>query len=261
MIILSAEHPEGLWFKMGELFFSKDGLNYLDYRVADRRFFSFNNTLVVKDWPKGWDNPYLFHIVGYSASGSKMKTLAQTYLNQETWGEFKAAIEEWGVADRRNGIKTFGVNFNLRPKGKGGCLCSFHLIQSGKEISITVHMKVAEFPRKFVGDLRFISYLITSLDLPHEKYKVTFQLSTLYYSIIGLRSYIPVLGTVNMDMHDLPIDEPRHYQEGVIEAIYKSRKALVKEWGKNILLAGIPPDFLKDRRTTCVKDQIEQLIS
>lgn len=260
MINLVVESPEDLWVELGKSFFAKGGMNTIDFKVSDRRFFSFHNTLQVTSWPKGWDNPYLFKIVGYSDVGSKMKTLAQTYLNTEAWRGLNQALQEWGVKERKTGIKTFGMNFNLKPKGKGGCLCSFHLVQHGRKISIVVHLKVAELPRKFMGDLRFISYLIAALDLPQEEYHVAFQLSTVYYSIIGLRSYIPILGLNHMNLHDLPIDDPRHYQEGVIEAIYKARKDLVKEWGKSILQAGIHTDFLKDRRTTCTPDQAESLI-
>lgn len=260
MIHLESESPEDLWAGLGRKFFSTANRG-IDYSIANRRFFSFNNILMVQDWPKGWDNPYLFDIIGYSDVGTKMGILSRSYLIPEAWIKFKQALETYDVKNRRVGIKAFGMPFHMNPEGKGGCLSSFHLLQKDKEIHITIHMKVAELPRKFVADLRFISYLIANLDLPQKTYKVTFMLSNLYYSIIGLRAYIPILGLNKMELHGLPIDEPRNYQVGVQEGIYEARKKLIKEWGKAILQTGIHIDFIKDKRTICTADQIESLTS
>lgn len=262
MINMTVDSPEQLWVALGAAFFQKKRPEFIiDYAIASRRFFSFNNTLVVKEWPKGWDNPELFDIVGYSDVGTKMKSLTNTYLNRDKWDEFRGSLEDYNINTRTSGIKTFGVNFNLKPQGKGGCLSSFHLIQHDKEIDIIVHLKVAELPRKFLADLRFISYLITNLDLPQESYKVTFMLSSLYFSIIGLRAYIPILGKKTMDMQGLPIDEHRNYQVGVQEGIYAARERFFKRYGPQTMEYGISYEDLINGRTKCTKDQIEQPIS
>lgn len=240
MITMTVQSPEQLWVALGAIFFNKKRpTTVIDYSIASRRFFSFNNVLTVTEWPKYWENPLLYDIVGYSERGSKMNTLRQTYLNEEAWKGFKAALDEYGVKERRVGIKTFGVNFNLKPMGKGGCLSSFHLIQHDQEIDIVVHLKVAELPRKFAADLVFIGQLISELDLIQGEYKVTFMLSTLYFSIIGLRAYVPILGRKFMNYQGLPIEDPRNYQVGVQEGIGKARDRLMTKFGIQILENGL----------------------
>jgi hypothetical protein len=236
MINMTVESPEQLWVALGVAFFKPKGPSITDYEIAKRRFFSFNNVLTVNNWPKHWNNPLLFDIVGYSSTGTKMNILRNTYLNRDNWGDLHGALEEFKDMDS---IKTFGMNFNLKPQGKGGCLASFHVMKYDGQVDIVVHMKVAEIPRKFVGDLIFIGQLIEELDLPQESYRVTFMLSSLYFSIIGLRAYVPIIGRNSMDYRGLPIEEPRNYQVSVQQMIGKATRKLMDRFDVDIMDKGL----------------------
>jgi hypothetical protein len=153
-------------------------------------------------------------LVGYSPNGYKMELLRKTYVNEDKWKEFRKVVRS-----TNKGFSAQGMNFNMSIEKKGGCLSSLHLIRNREKNILVIHGKIAEIPRKFVADLLLVRDLLQELNLwPIE---VRFMYSTIYYSIVGLRAYIPVLGKDHMDFHNLPIDTPRNYQAGIIEAINK----------------------------------------
>lgn len=214
MIRIVVENPTELWIELGRKFFSDEYNKIIDIKLGDRRFVSIENSLVITNWPKDWDGQAMFDLVGYSPKGYKMNLLRKTYVKEDLWEDLKRSVTE-----DSKGFSSRGMNFNMSLQKKGGCLSSLHLIQSRGRNILFVHGKIAEIPRKFIADLILIRDLLQELSVwPME---VRFMYSLMYYSIIGLRAYLPVLGTSQMDLHGLPIFQPRNYQAGIIEAINK----------------------------------------
>jgi len=167
---------------------------------------------VVQEWPNCWSGRALMDLVGYSPKGYKMDLLRKTYVDEARWDCFKTVVNN---SDK--GFNAQGMNFKMSIERKGGCLSSLHLIRHRNKNILFIHGKIAEIPRKFVADLLLINELLQELSLwPME---VRFMYSTVYFSIVGLRAYLPVLGEDNVQLHGLPIDTPRNYQVGIIEAI------------------------------------------
>ena len=238
---MTVESPEQLWVALGVSFFKKQGQKIIEYNAGKntRRFFSFNNVWTVTDWPKNWSNPLLYQVVGYSPNLAKMTTIRNTYFDPERWEILKQYLDDYGVHTKKSQIKHFGMPFKTKTVGKGGCLVSFHVIQADDVIRINVQMKIAEVPRKFVADLHFVGELIRDLNLPHKSYVVTFMLSSMYFTTIALRSYIPIIGTDYMDFKGIDIEQRINYQQSVQDSIYKAREILVKRFGSKILTKGI----------------------
>ena len=236
MIRIKAQNPTALWIKLGETFFSPTWRDQIDLKLGDRRFVSIDNRLVITEWPAEWTGKDLFASVGYSSKGTKMKKLRETYVDEEQLTSLRCTLRSWKYSDC---FRSIGMNFKMKQRGKGGCLSSFHLVRTKANWEVFVHAKICEVPRKFLGDMLLIKGIVDSLNgIGDERFegepvisypfKVTFHLSTLYYSIVGLRAYIPFLGKENMDFHDLPIDKPRNYQASIIEAI-NQQKEIVEE--------------------------------
>lgn len=237
MITMTVESPEQLWCALGGIFLSaKRPHGLIDYGT-NQRFFSLHNVLRVTNWPKYWDNHLMHDIVGYmnDSGGTKMTTIRGTYLNEVSWHDFKLALDEV----KSSKIYHIGVNFNMVPRGKGGCLSSFHICKHDDEIDIVVHMKIAEVPKKFMADLSFISKLITELDLIQGEYRVTFMLSALYWSMVGLRAYIPIFGKDNLETHGLDLEAPIGIQQPTQAKMYRARNRFLKQFGEQIMDKGL----------------------
>uniref|UniRef100_A0A6M3Y261 Uncharacterized protein n=1 Tax=viral metagenome TaxID=1070528 RepID=A0A6M3Y261_9ZZZZ len=232
MISVIANTPTHLWLGLGEKFFSKDYEKMIDIKLGDRRFVSIGNTLIVKDWPKEWTGQALFGLVGYSPKGYKMSVLRETYIPDQPWYDFLNALDPAENPEvNKKGFSIWGMNCNMKREGKGGCLSSIHLLRNRGRNILFVHGKIAEIPRKFVADLLLVRDILQELSLwPME---VRFMYSTVYYSIVGLRTFIPVLGEKHVQLHGLPITTPRNYQAGIIEAINKYSSQFSKKERRN----------------------------
>lgn len=227
---LYAQTPTHLWLELGRKFFSKDHAGIIDQHLGDRRHVSIGNVMTIKEWPKEWKGDALFELVGYSPKGYKMNVLRETYVNEEKWEEFKCLVKELGT---KKGFSSIGMTFNMSLQRKGGCLSSMHLVRNRGTNIIFLHGKIAEVPRKFTGDLLLVRDLLSELQLwPME---VRFMYSIVYFSIIGLRSYVPVLGLKNVNMNGLPIMDPRNYQASIIEVINQKRKELEERYTKQMV--------------------------
>ena len=239
MIFLETRTPTSAWIELGKIFFDYPGHptfeESIDYKLGDRRFVSLNNTIVIREWPKEFTGDGLFKAVGYSSKGYKMDKLRKTYVDEDKFQHLIYNCRNITYSDK---FTSMGMNFNMSEFGKGGCLSSFHTIKTKHGWEIFVHGKIMEVPRKIVGDLRLIHSLLLELPIREWPVKVTLQLSAMYYSIVGLRSYIPILGKQNMEMHGLPIDEPRNYQASIIKQIYNLGEELVEEYGQEIIRKG-----------------------
>lgn len=251
--MLSFKDPEHFWVCLGKMGFSAYSWDHEN----KNRYFLFARTMVIEQFPKGWDNITISELTGYRRAGTKMKILVGQYLNLEAWEEFKAAVEE---IKGTSGIKSVGMNFNLKPRGKGGCLSSFHLIKEGNNYTFYVHFKIAEFPKKIFADLRMISYLITALDLPPKEYKVVFMFSALSWLVLTFNTFIPIFGHKNYPYKEFPVLEAGGFRLGtrnkIKDALLEFKKKFPKEYQEGCSL-----EFLIKQRTVCKKDQIDQLTS
>lgn len=234
MIDIEANTPTELWAELGLLFFSKEFENIIDIRLGDRRFVSLTSNFLVKKWSQEWTGKALFSIVGYSPKGYKRHKLWATYINPNALSALKSVIQERGD----QAFMAAGMNFNMNTVGKGGCLSSLHIIKNKKEWLIVLQGKIAEIPRKFVADMILVAELIKYLDIPKPPL-VKFMYSAVYFSIVGLRAYVPVLGQGHLDFHDLPILGKRNYQVGTQKSIKKYQKFLEQRYGKGIWIKGM----------------------
>jgi len=227
MLHINADTPTELWLDLGREFFRpewKSPMGSVDIQLGDRRFVSIGNTFIVRSWPKEWMGKALFALVGYSPKGYKMDLLRRTYIPDQPWYDFMNALED--PENTKKGFSIWGMNCNMKREGKGGCLSSIHLLRNRGKNILFVHGKIAEVPRKFVADLILVRDLLHEMELwPME---VRFMYSTVYYSIVGLRAYVHVLGRNNVNFHNLPIDTPRNYQAGIIEAINKYQERFTR---------------------------------
>lgn len=231
MINVFAQNPTDLFIKLGKLFFYA-GPNPIDIYVGDRRFVSVNNVFRV-GWPKEWTGTGLYKLVGYSDRGSKMDTLRKTYVNEDSLDKLKYRLKT-----QHKGFEIIGMQFNMSMEKKGGCLSSLHILRDKKDVLLFIHGKIAEIPRKFVADLLLVRDLINELELGEPS--VIFQYSIIYYSIVSLRAYLPILGKDEMEKHmDFPIDKPRDYQVGTQESLMKVRKELIEKYGREVMNKGM----------------------
>jgi len=226
MLELSVSNPTELWIALGRVFFGPCFEEHIEYKLGDRRFVSTSNHFIISQWPENWEGKALFELVGYSPNGYKMDTLRRTYVDEERWMMFKDVVAK----TKRKGFSAQGMNFKMTIERKGGCLSSLHLVRNRGENLLFVHGKIAEIPRKFVADLLLVQNLISELKLG--TVRVHFMYSVVYYSIVSLRAYLPVLGKNSMYLHGLPIFEPRNYQASIIKAIEQKNKELIRKYGK-----------------------------
>lgn len=223
MIRLNCKNPTELWLELGVLFFNAKRAEWvIDQSIANRRFISIGNWLTVDYWPIGWTGEALFHVVGYSRSGSKLTTLRKTYLNLDKWTEMINFVS----MNHKTEFFSIGMNFDMKLNKRGGCLSSFHIIKSRTAWDIMIHGKIAEIPRKFMADLVMVGALIRELNLPVKHVRVNFMFSAMYFSIISLRAYVKVLGIKKKEFRGLPIMDPRNYQMNAWTAIESYAKKL-----------------------------------
>lgn len=231
MINIYCNTPTELLLQLGGLFFSKKD-NPVNVYVGDRRFVSSVNTFNILSWPKEWTGKALFELVGYSDSGTKMTTLRKTYVDEDKLKELKERLKT------SKGFEILGMPFKMTMERKGGCLNGLHILRSGKDVTLFVHGKIAEIPRKFMADLLLVRDLIKELGLKEPK--VIFQYSLVYFSIVTLRAYVPIMGYKNINHHrDLPIMKYRNYQVGTQESLLRIRKELCKKYSKDIMDTGV----------------------
>lgn len=224
--------PTDLIMVLGHRFFSKLD-NPVNLYLGDRRFVSVVNTLNINRWPEEWTGKALFELVGYSNKGTKMNILRNTYVDEEKLSALKERLKT------NKGYEILGMPFKMSLERKGGCLNGLHILRSNKQpTTLFIHGKVAEVPRKFMADLLLVRDLIKELELKEPR--VVFQYSTIYFSIVTLRAFIPIIGENNIFIHkELPIMDYRNYQVGTQESLIKVRKDLCKRFGKEIIKKGI----------------------
>lgn len=237
---LTVLKPTSLWIALGKTFFGKEYNTLPITNLAGRRYIVNPGILTVRYWNSSWTGKALMDLVGYSSKGTKLKKLRETYIDDDKLFELKGVLKE----KRKDPFLSIGMNFNMKVEGKGGCLSSFHIIKDEKDWIVTVHAKIAEIPKKFAADMVIFSELLRYLDLEEVELRMFY--SCMYWSIVGLRAYVSVLGKKNMDYHGLPIEEPRNYQVGTQEGIAKCKKQLVKYYGKKAVLTGIVK-FINER--------------
>jgi len=228
MIFLKAKNPTTLWLNLGDAFFRYRGI--IDCEIAKRRFISKMNILEIEEWSLNWTGKAILDLVGYSKRGSKLKTLRNTYIDEQRFTLLKKIVQNI-IKDKSKGYFVTGMNFTMQvvKKGKGGCLSSFHVIRGmDGEWEINIHAKTAEIPRKFAADMVMVANMIRELNLPVKKVKVVFMLTSMYFSIISLRVYVKLLGLKKKDFRGLPIMEPRNYQKNAWQAIEEFAKTLGK---------------------------------
>lgn len=224
MLNLWAPTPTSLWVELGKIFFSKDREKSIDYVLGDRRFVSIVNTFTIAQWPKDWTGGALFHLVGYSPEGSKMTILRKTYLDEERFAKFKEKVKD----TKKKGYSAIGMQFNMSFEKKGGCLSSMHLVRNRGENTLFIHGKVAEVPRKFMADLKLVKDILHELDI--WPMKVVFMYSSVFFSIVTLRAYIPVFSdSVLKYTKGIAIIEKRNYHAGIIERLTSIRKELLRK--------------------------------
>jgi len=235
MLEVRVLNPNALWFELGRIFFSNKYYSMPMQNWAGRRFIVHPAILNVQRWNSEWTGGALMDLVGYSSKGTKMKHLWETYVNKRKLVELKKTLHE----KEEQPFISIGMNFNMNTSGKGGCLSSFHVLKDKDRWVVTIHAKIAEIPKKFAADMVLFSQLLWYLNLEIKEVEVRIFYSSMYWSIVGLRAYIPALGRKNMDYHGLPIEEPRNYQVGTQEAIAECRKRLIKVYGKKRVKRGI----------------------
>lgn len=230
MLNIWASDPTQLWIELGKIFYSKARDGSIDQNLGNRRFLSIQNTFTVASWPKEWTGGALFHLVGYSPTGSKMNTLRGTYLDEEKFKKFREKIKEV----KKKGYSHVGMQFNMALEKKGGCLSSAHLMQSKEGTILFIHGKVAEIPRKFMADLKLVNDMVHEIDI--WPIKVIFMYSTVFFSIVTLRAYIPVFSEeVLKYTKGIPILEKRNYHAGTIARLGQIKKELGKKYPEGCL--------------------------
>lgn len=217
MLDLYTENPTDLWVSLGKKFFGRHE-ETVDLDLGGRRFVSIGNILVVSSWPKEWTGGALFELVGYSENGHKMDVLRETYVDPARWKAFK----EKAVQVRKKGYSVIGMQFNMSLERKGGCLSSCHLMQTRKRNTLFIHGKVAEIPRKFMADLLLVRDLLKELNI--WPIRVEFLYSTVYFSIITLRSYATVLDPKLIKKVDIDLFRDRNFQPGTVKRLKQINK-------------------------------------
>jgi len=234
MIDITVENPTHLWIKLGDMALNNDQSEIIDCDLGTR-IISLNNRMVIKSWEKSWTGMALFHTVGYERTVSnKMTRLVNTYIDQEQWRELKEKFEE--IKNTR--YFAIGMNFKMKPSGKGGCLSSFHIFKANKQITVVVTSKVAEVPKKFLADLRLISYMLNQLKL--EKVKVVFNCTVIFFSMVTMRSYKTIFGENVGTSLDLEKDFGG-YQLPTIRRLTNYRNYLMGIYGEKQVKNGMLP--------------------
>lgn len=234
MIHIESETFVNTWGVLGLGFFD-DALGYwIEFKNADRMFYSFDNTFIIHHWdPEEFEGKALYEITGYS-SRKKLENLRRVYLNEDRWKKFLATIQE----RRHIKFSCVGMNFEMEPIKKGGCLSSIHWCKVGKEETVYLTSKIVEVPRRLVADALFFNELLKDIG----KVKVVWKSTALYFSILSLRAYIPVFGENQLkgnNLRELPILGHRNYQRSTQENIEKYQRVMEKKYGKFIWKRGL----------------------
>ena len=234
MINLTVDNPTSLWISLGDELL-RGNLEFDDCS-SKTRLISVQNILKVNSWNSDWEGTHLARIVGYEeAGGTKMTSLINAYVDLARLGELKEVLEKNAKAK----YATLGMNFKMKVKGKGGCLSSFHIIQHGGSYQVFIYGKVAELPKKFTADMRLITWLLKELDL--NEVPVTIILSTMFFSMVTVRSYETFFGKIDKDKARLPIEvhyDFGEYQKPTIRRIRNFKEKLIATYGNDIVERG-----------------------
>ena len=194
MINLSVQRPTDLWLSLGKTALDKKSRKSIIDLDMRTRLISCQNRLEIREWdPQKWTGEGLFHTVGYERTVSnKMTRLINTYIDQPSWSELKKEF----LVSKRKAYSSLGMNFKMKPRGKGGCLSSFHLITVNRKLTVIVTSKIAEVPKKFLADLKLVNWMLNQLGLG--KVPVVFNISIIFFSMITMRTKLGMSERTNI---------------------------------------------------------------
>ena len=185
----------------------------------------------------------IMECLGYKATGNKLSTLENHYLNIQAAAELLAELES-----NRKSRFTFGMNFNMGVKRKGGCLSSLFVVGKGSKLpTVYITFKTLEIPKKFFADLLFLESILKRLGL-YGAPVVIFS-AAMFYWLLPSQALLPLFGIrkiKNPIILNSGFFKGRYEYRGVA-SLKENNQNLIKRYGKWIMEKGLLNSYIKRR--------------